>query len=435
MDIVRDWRLPVLDPYSFTQDVPWVNHEWLSEVCLALAYQAGGLTGLFLLKTVILVGAILLLEAVSRQADKRYRWWLLALSVLGMSPLSGTYRPQLWTLLGLAIVSHRLSAGTKLGWLPVVFAIWANLHGGWIVGMGLVALWLAGRAIDQRRISRQAVLVGSLSFVATVINPYGWHLWEFLATTVRPGREVAEWRPIWEVPDLGLIWPLTIAAILVTFVARRHRANVATSLPLFWFALSGLLVARIAPLFSEISLFALAQMLTNGAAAEDIHPRPSSHLVIDFAVVAGLWTWSLLGSAKCLPIKGEWAPDLLAASALSTTSAKGRLITPFNWGQFAIWHWGPTLKVSADGRRETVYSDSMQSLQRAIEMGTPEGWTYLASVRPEYVWLLLPGNSNTAEWLKANGYAIDVQTQTSFVARRLDLAPLSFGPTLAGCFP
>ena len=49
-DILKSGRIATLDPYSFTQDVPWTNHEWLSELVFAIAYRAGGVTGLALLR-------------------------------------------------------------------------------------------------------------------------------------------------------------------------------------------------------------------------------------------------------------------------------------------------------------------------------------------------------------------------------------------------
>src|SRR6185436_4926423 len=53
LDILRDRALPAVDPYSFTQDVPWMNHEWLSELLMAAVYRAGGATGLAILKGVL----------------------------------------------------------------------------------------------------------------------------------------------------------------------------------------------------------------------------------------------------------------------------------------------------------------------------------------------------------------------------------------------
>ena len=49
LDILRDRRLTSVDPYSFTQDKPWLNHEWLSELLMGLSWTLGGSTGLIAL--------------------------------------------------------------------------------------------------------------------------------------------------------------------------------------------------------------------------------------------------------------------------------------------------------------------------------------------------------------------------------------------------
>src|SRR5262249_15609406 len=56
LDTMHARRLTSVDPYSFTQDVPWVNHEWLSEVQMGAAYATGGDTGLALLKAALTGG-------------------------------------------------------------------------------------------------------------------------------------------------------------------------------------------------------------------------------------------------------------------------------------------------------------------------------------------------------------------------------------------
>ena len=60
--------------------------------------------------------------------------------------------------------------------------------------------------------------------------------------------------------------------------------------------------------------------------------------------------------SACLTWGGPRAPDTEVAGALSGLS--GKLMLPMGWGQYAIWHFSPGLKVSFDGRRETVYSQA-----------------------------------------------------------------------------
>src|SRR6476659_4743591 len=53
LDWLATHSLPSTDPYSFTQDRPWINHEWLSEVAMGLAFRIGEGTGLIALKMAI----------------------------------------------------------------------------------------------------------------------------------------------------------------------------------------------------------------------------------------------------------------------------------------------------------------------------------------------------------------------------------------------
>lgn len=115
----------------------------------------------------------------------------------------------------------------------------------------------------------------------------------------------------------------------------------------------------------------------------------------------------------------------------------GRIVTFFNYGQYALWHLSPPLRISMDGRRETVYSDARLAEHDAIVVGDPAGLSALASWRAEYVWL--PQSSAvTRAWLTSHDYRIDVETLQSFVAVRADLPPLKSEDLRAGgffCFP
>jgi hypothetical protein len=488
LDAVASGDLPITDPYSFTQDVPWINHEWLSEVAQAIAYRAGGVLGLVLLKAVILAAAFAILADVSREIDARFRWWLLAASIIGVAPAAFTMRPQIWTLLAIPLLWTALNnvrgrpfdarpepvegraqgkhVGRPLRWvlkllaIPALFALWANLHGGWIVGMGVGALWLVGRAIDRWTVSKPtwspplggpevrlkpdatgfetgAALAAGLA--ATLLNPYGWQLWRFLLTTVRPSRAISEWRPVWEQDDVtsALIWAVIMLVIVAPTLARRRAAITwAGALPVAWLGVMSLFVARLVPLFGEVALLGLASAWRSldgiGAPAA---ARPPGRLIVDAVAVAAISVANLVTETRCLAINDNWTPDLHAASALASPTAQGRLVLPFNWGEYAIWHFGPRLRVSIDGRRETVYSDRVVGIQSAAAHGLPAGLEYLRHTRPEYVWLLSSAAAPTAAWLKANGYRVDVDTGTSFVASRGDLPPLTIAAPLPRCFP
>ena len=82
-------------------------------------------------------------------------------------------------------------------WMPVLFALWANLHGGWIVGLGVLGLWSAC-AILARTIPWPWAAAGTiLAGLGTLATPYGPELWRFLWETVGLGRaDITEWQPL-----------------------------------------------------------------------------------------------------------------------------------------------------------------------------------------------------------------------------------------------
>ena len=56
------------------------------------------------------------------------------------------------------------------------------------------------------------------------------------------------------------------------------------------------------------------------------------------------------------PERGSLYPTR-AVAWLEESGVEGNLATFFNWGEYALWHLSPQMRVSMDGRRETVYPD------------------------------------------------------------------------------
>jgi hypothetical protein len=439
LDILRDRRLPIADPYSFTQDVPWVNHEWLSEVVMGAAYAAAGSWGLMLLKALLAAATCAVVWRALRDAADIARWPSLALVGWGTLSIAWTLRPQLWTLLLFASLCQILTSKRYLFAVPVLFIVWVNVHGGWIVGLGVLLVWCAGQIVEpgeQRPPVKVLGLIAALSIAATLLNPYGWHLWEFIASTVRTSRvDISEWKPVWR-ESLGKTaqW-----AGGVTFIAivcwRRGRPSLPVLAVVAMLAYGSFTVNRLVPLFLEAAVILLAPLLP--AAAADVAP-PRARTLADAVALAIAIAVSLATGAipRCIAIQGLADPDVAAGEALKASAAHGRLITWFNWGEYAIWHLSPNLKVSTDGRRETVYSMRTLEEQYHIAFGRREGFQVLERLKPEYVWLSYEFSRPTAEWLRQHGYRIDIDTPLSFVAVRADLPRVNATPVIPTmCFP
>jgi len=448
LDTLQRGHVTLVDSYSYTQDAPWIDHEWLGEVVQALSYRAAGATGMVLLKVGILAAAFGLIASAVRRAAEPARWWLLAAAAVGMGPIAFSLRPQLWTILGVAIVCRALQDRRWLMWLPPVFLLWANLHGAWILGIAVGALFLAGRVIDTRSLKTvlRPAAYFSAALAATLINPYGWRLWLLLASTAGTARNIQEWRPIWEQqdPSFAILWALIAVGVVATTVIRRPKQITwAAALPIGWLAINSLFVTRLAPFFGEVAVLTLAAAWEAPAAAPAVawRQRAWGFVMIDVIAVALVLLPNLIPESRCLIIRQSWTPDLTAAAAFESPQVRGRLVLPIDWGEYAIWHWAPRLRVSIDGRlgatrrSETVYSDETNRIQLAVRNGQPEGFQYLDRVRPEYVWLKLPAGAPTRAWLRTNGYQIDVDTGQTFIGRRGDLPPLTPGPPMPACFP
>ncbi len=253
LDIVHTRALPTVDPYSFTQDRPWINHEWLSELQMGAVYLALGPAGLALLKGALALAALWLVWSTLRGASFEARLLTTAAAMICAAQIAQTLRPQLWSVVCLAILCRTLLApdARRRRWLPLLFLVWANLHGAWIVGLGILAMWLALEAAFDSANRRSAAVLLGLCALATLGTPYGWGLWRFLAETVRVRRPmIEEWQPLWALHvDKWIPWLIASAAVVwastkVPFARRWAIISVLAML-----ACASVRVARITPLY------------------------------------------------------------------------------------------------------------------------------------------------------------------------------------------
>jgi hypothetical protein len=86
-----------------------------------------------------------------------------------------------------------------------------------------------------------------------------------------------------------------------------------------------------------------------------------------------------------------------AVAFLKENNIRGNIALPFDWGEYVLWHLGPGVKVSIDGRRETVYSDQAYRQSRDFERGTGD-WSVLVDDANTDL-ILLPIGSTTARLL------------------------------------
>lgn len=428
LDIIDQGGLHVSDPYSFASDRAWVNHEWLAEVLMGLAWSVGGTSGLSLMKALVLSAAFLLMRrrvAAGPQGDL-----LLVLAVLLAGPLLSTFRPQMFSVLLFAWILDALGR-RRTRWLelPGAMLLWANLHGGWLVGAGVIAVWIGIEVLERRAPVRDIALVAACA-AATLVTPYGPGLWLFLWDTVGLGRaDISEWQPVHVKVDTLVLWLLASALALFAFLRTRALPPLVAALML---AAASSRVLRLVPFFGMAVIVGFgAYWPASRQPAVEARQRILGY-ALGGAVAAAAVVVCLLnvGSTSFGP---SFTIDREAAGALHSVRPTGRMVVYFDWSQYAIWHWGPELQVSYDGRRETVYSGRVIAINDALYRGHADGLEYLDTLEADWIWL--PKKLPPVRHLIANDrWVIWYETDRSVIFARPS-APPAPPSTVAPIFP
>src|SRR6185369_16132798 len=126
---------------------PMVAHAWLAEVFFATLFRFGGLP-LICVFTGIVVGATHAAVALflrRRGADPRWAF-LAALLSLALASTHWLARPHLFSIAGSALTLFLLESERprRQMYFVVLFAVWANLHGGWLYGLAVIAMYITG---------------------------------------------------------------------------------------------------------------------------------------------------------------------------------------------------------------------------------------------------------------------------------------------------
>jgi len=387
-DIWRTGRVIQPDTYSYlTGGQAWINHEWLAEVTFYRIFSSFGAPGLIAFKSGV---GLLIVGLVYRHLC---RWGLsaaragvvvLLVAIMLIHGL-GTVRPQLFTYLFfllLLLLIHAAEHG-RLRWLwfcPVLFALWANLHGGFLAGLAILSIWsgVHTAALVRRAHSASAVLSRSTltvlaalttTVLATLANPHGAGLLRFLvrpATLARP--DISEWQPIAIVSFYGMLYLAVLAAAGVGLLYSRIERRPALLVLLACIALLPLTAERHGSLFAlGMAVLAAEHM---GSAWARWQPSRRAHeearrdrrrqlwsAGVALALVVAIVRLSL-PHFSCIQVD----PMVIhfparAVALLKDSGVSGNMAVFFDWGEYALWHLSPWIKVSVDGRRETVYSE------------------------------------------------------------------------------
>ncbi len=239
LEIVDTGRIPHTDPLSFTHGgQPWTDFEWAFEATLGELYRAGGLGLVCAFCYAIFAATLLGIYRLLLHSGLSLSTTLLYIGIAFLTlHLHFAVRPVLFTYLFMALVVevwHRRVAPLGRDWLflPIIFAVWANIHSGWAAGLVFLVGSMAGRLLDRiihGVTGEDAPLIPWIGLTllctfATWFNPWGWHLHKQVFLFATSYKSFALWDeylpPNFGGPSMSAITVLFLLGVIVAAHAR-----------------------------------------------------------------------------------------------------------------------------------------------------------------------------------------------------------------------
>jgi len=436
------WGIPNSNLWSWSaSDTPWAHHSWLSSVVFYLVYRTG-VGGLLALSFLLYAGTCALLWRLARLRGGVFAASLI--TGLGGLLLLGNFgiRPFLFGNVCFALCL--LLMEEPEGWLQrrrlrmgLLFALWANLHGSVLLGLGVLGLYFLGDGVRAARGAgldrdlRGRFLDLCVGLGASCLTPRGPATLLLPLDYVRqaygdrPGilRMITEWQPLELGSGLGLLVALFILVVFgaaLTAGRRPRLANLLVALLFTWFATQQvrnipLMVLACAPL-AGVSLTRSVPERFAGrlAGLKELHRQArGGPLILGFALLLGLCLVRPDGSVYLNAIhRGSLAE--LSGNAHPTAlidelrkrgrAAPRRILNNFDWGAAMIWELSPQVEVFIDARNDCYPEDVVEDYialrwmkpgwQQVLErrapdaLAFPKGDPLTTALRNEPGWLV-----------------------------------------------
>jgi len=373
-DVIRQQgHVPLHDPWSFTAaDKQWFNLSWLWDVVASFVFQYAGFGGLIFI--VVASGAAIAFYLASLclrygastasvgiavfAACLLYPAFAAAPNIyLAASPNTATM------LFAVLFYGECLKRSRWLLALPAVMVLWANLHGGFLLGFLVIGAFGAVALVRRDWAGvRIFAAVGIGCVVATLINPLGWRIYEGSAATVGHfvQANIGEWESYYRnmsMPESipGIVYALIFAGLDLRFI--KSSCPIEARLLSWAFLFMGIYQFRYMSFFFLFSAVPLAFHL------DQLLPKRLSNFEVQKMLLAA----GIMG-ACALPLAYVQAkPDLRLPHMLSEQDARylqthfpqARLLNHWNAGGLLIFYMRGTVPLFVDGRAATAYPDSV----------------------------------------------------------------------------
>ena len=417
---------------------PWLNPEWLAELPYYAAWRLAGFRGIYLLTVGMIEVLALGVCALSWQRVHNIKAAILAPCVfIFMASVSTAPRTQLFgwcCLIAELFVLEKYRRGKNHLWLlPIVFAVWINLHGSWPIGILFLAIYTCcglkgfewgslGTTAWTASQRTRLLSVFALSVTALFVNPYGWRL------VVYPFRiafahkltisTVVEWQTLDFHSFRGKFVFTTLAALMLFGMARKRKWDLVDLLPLLIATLAAFTYSRFLLLEAIVLPPLLARELTLFSPYKPELDRP--WLNFGVVVMMAIFIGTHVPSELTLQQQADDGYPARAVEYLQTHPLPGRLLNDFNWGGYLIWNLPQTpvfIDTRADAFEERgIYAEYLDAIlvKRPLEI--------LDKYRIQSV-LMPKADPLSYLLMHSSGWIVRYQDETAVIMQRS--APLS----------
>jgi hypothetical protein len=408
--ILANHAVPYRDMFSYSKPGGvWYAWEWLSDVIFATLHRAGGLAAVALFAALLLATIFTLVFLLARRKSNAVLAIAVTVLAIASSSIHWLARPHLFTILFSLVFLNALDrvregrtrvAGIPwLALLPALMVLWTNLHGGFPVGVLMIAVFgvaellqllLAaqpeGRAAGLARAGWFFASAAACA-VATLLNPYTYHLhqhlWEYLGDSYIRDH-IAEFFSLSFHSPMAIYFEVMLVGAVLSAAWYLRRGSYAEPLLMVALAHQGLVAARHIPIFIVV-----AAPMVAAAAAAGLRHMPgapvaawlrqaavrANRVVRDTSETDMIGRWhlvSLAGVALLVALvyapnppkmfRAEFDPKTFPAGALSSLRQypDARVFTPDQWGDYLIYRLYPRIRVFVDGRSD-YYGDDFES--------------------------------------------------------------------------
>jgi hypothetical protein len=420
--ILAHAAVPFQDLFSYSKPAAaWYAWEWLADVVFAALNGWGGLAAVALFAVLLLAATFALLFRVAR----RHANALVAVTATMLAAVASSIhwlaRPHLFTLFFTVLFLGALDAqrGGRarwagipwLAWLPALTVLWTNLHGGFGVGIVLVAtfgvaelLEMAlcgdrGRTTASWAAARRYFACAGACLAASLINPYAWRLHLHLLAYLRDpfqGEHIMEFLPVSFHHPIAIFFETMLFAGAVAAVWYVRERRFAEPLLFVLWAHAALLAARHIPIFMIVAAPMVARAVDrglerlaradvagwlrravagfNGVAAETGATDSIGRWHVASGAAVALLALLLYAPHPPKRFRAEFDPQRYPAGALGIlrANAAARIFTYDQWGDYLIYRLYPRAKVFVDGRSDFYGDDFEHQLLDVLNVN--DGW-------------------------------------------------------------